>query len=242
MVKKIKYWNRILKAYVFGRISQLTFWHNEPKMNLDIKKDSIGPYYMQFREKANFNSTLDSRGIPMLDYQGSIGLQYNPIAISQWGLGNYNLWYETKSKKYFEKFMLSANWLVDNLKKNKFGFKVWMHHFDFEYRDTLKSPWYSGLAQGQGISLLVRAFKETNKTIYKNAAYDALEVFKVSVDSGGVNYCDSDGNNWIEEYIVTPPTHILNGFMWGLWGEYMILVFFSMMKILEHVLMTIQTL
>ena len=227
MLKKIKYWNRILKAYAFGRISQLTFWHNEPKINLDIKKDSIGPYYMQFREKANFNSTLDSRGIPMLDYQGSIGLQYNPISISQWGLGNYNLWFETKSKEHFEKFMLSANWLVDNLEKNKFGFKVWMHYFDFEYRDTLKSPWYSGLAQGQGISLLVRAFKETNKTIYKNAAYDALEVFKVSVDSGGVNYCDSDGNNWIEEYIVSPPTHILNGFMWGLWGVYDFSVFFD---------------
>ena len=37
-----------------------------------------------------------------------------------------------------------------------------MHHFDFEYRDTLKSPWYSGLAQGQGLSVLVRAYIETD--------------------------------------------------------------------------------
>ncbi len=34
----------------------------------------------------------DASGIPQLDYHGHIGLQYNPIAIAQFGLGNYNLW------------------------------------------------------------------------------------------------------------------------------------------------------
>ena len=147
--KKINYWNRIFKAYVLGNVSQLSFWHNDPKINPDFNKNSIGPYYMQFHEKANFEATLDDKGIPMLDYQGSIGLQYNPIAIAQWGLGNYNLWYKYKSKISFEKFFSSADWLVKNLEDNKYGLKVWMHYFDFEYRDTLKSPWYSGLAQGQ---------------------------------------------------------------------------------------------
>ena len=33
----------------------------------------------------------DADGIPLLDYHGNIGLQYNPIAIAQWGLGNFNL-------------------------------------------------------------------------------------------------------------------------------------------------------
>ena len=36
---------------------------------------------------------------------------------------------------------------------------VWNHYFDFEYRDTLISPWYAGLAQGMAISLLSRAYK-----------------------------------------------------------------------------------
>jgi len=31
---------------------------------------------------------------------------------------------------------------------------------------------------------------------------------------------DDDGYCWIEEYLVTPPTHILNGFIWALWGVY----------------------
>ena len=219
-MKKLQYWNRIFKAYILGNTSQLTFWHGEPQINPNIKKGSLGQYYMSFYNKANYQGQCDSNGIPMLDYQGAIGLQYNPIAIAQWGLGNYNIWRTTKSQNEYEKFLKSADWLVDNLEENEYGLKVWMHHFDFEYRDTLRSPWYSGLAQGQGISLLVRAFKETDLEKYRNASDQAFRVFSVSIYDGGVNYIDSNGNNWIEEYIVHPPTHILNGFIWALWGIY----------------------
>ena len=33
-------------------------------------------------------------------------------------------------------------------------------------------------------------------------------------------FIDKAGYTWIEEYIVDPPTHILNGFIWALWGIY----------------------
>ena len=219
-MKKLKYWNRIFKAYILGNTSQLTFWHGEPHINPNIETESLGQYYMLFHNKAKYKGQCNGNGIPMLDYQGAIGLQYNPIAIAQWGLGNYNIWHENKSENEYEKFLNCANWLVENLEENKYGYKVWMHYFNFEYRDTLKSPWYSGLAQGQGISVLVRAFKETNLEKYKHAAHEAFQVFTVPTINGGVNFKDENGNNWIEEYIVHPPTHILNGFMWGLWGVY----------------------
>mgnify|MGYP002827712222 FL=1 len=175
---------------------------------------------MLFHSKANYNGHYDADGIPMLDYHGSIGIQYNPIAIAQWGLGNYNLWHDSGDKIYYDKFIKSANWLVKNIEKNKYNLKVWTHHFDFEYRDKLKSPWYSGLAQGQGISVLIRALKETQKEDYKNTIDEALKVFNTDIYNGGVDYMDSNGNHWIEEYIVNPPTHILNGFIWALWGIY----------------------
>ena len=219
-MKKLQYWNRIFKAYILGNLSHLSFWHGEPQINPQINLKSLGPYYMLFQKKAEYDGHSDNNGIPMLNYQGSIGIQYNPIAIAQWGLGNFNAWYESKSDKHYEKFINCADWLVENLEENKHGYKVWMHHFDFEYRDTLIAPWYSGLAQGQGISVLMRALKETENIKYQKAAQDAFQVFLVPTDSGGVNYIDNDGNHWIEEYIVHPPTHILNGFMWGLWGIY----------------------
>lgn len=232
-MKKLKYWNRIFKAYILGNTSQLTFWHGVPEINPSAEIDKLGQYYMLFHSKAKYEGKTDSVGIPMLDYQGSIGIQYNPIAIAQWGLGNYNLWHKTKSNKEYEKFLKCADWLVDNLEENKFGFKVWMHNFDFEYRDTLVSPWFSGLAQGQGISILARAYKQTNLEKYKYAAEQAFQVFLIDINNGGVNYIDSNGYNWIEEYIVHPPTHILNGFIWGLWGVYDYAIQFNNVKALK---------
>ncbi len=231
IIKRIQYWDRIIKAYVLGKKSQLTFWHGEPKINKNFNIDSLGPYYMSFNKKAEYQGFFDKNGIPMLDYQGVIGLQYNPIAIAQWGLGNYNLWYDLKSEINYKKFILCADWLINNLEMNSHGYKVWMHHFDWEYRDLLQSPWYSGLAQGQGISVLIRAYEHTKKDKYLHAINDAIQVFMKSTDEGGVNYFDENNNNWIEEYIVHPPTHILNGFIWGLWGIYDYLLVFNDQKI-----------
>ena len=42
----------------------------------------------------------------------------------------------------------------------------------------------------------------------------------MSTDCGGVVHVDAEGYKWIEEYIVSPPTHILNGFIWSVWGLY----------------------
>ena len=219
-MKRVQYWNRIFKAYILDNTSQLTFWHGKPQINPNLEIGSLGPYYMLFHKKAEYEGYYDEKGIPMLNYQGVIGLQYNPIAIAQWGLGNYNLWCETKATNYFDNFIKCADWLVENLEENANGLKVWMHYFDFEYRDTLKSPWYSGLAQGQGISVLVRALKETKVEKYSLAAQDAFQPFLAPSHKGGVTYLDSRNNKWIEEYIVHPPTHILNGFIWALWGVY----------------------
>ncbi len=116
---------------------------------------------MSFARKADYRLHCDSPGIPLLDYHGQIGLQYNPIAIAQWGLGNYNLYCADRDSARREKFLAASDWLCTNLEQNRFGISVWNHHFNWEYRNPLKSPWYSGLAQGQGISLLLRAHLDT---------------------------------------------------------------------------------
>ena len=95
-----------------------------------------------------------------------------------------------------------------------------MHHFDWEYRNKLKAPWYSALAQGNGISLLVRIYLETKEEKYLGTAQEAFESFLKIIDEGGVAYIDKNGYYWLEETIVEPPTHILNGFIWTLWGIY----------------------
>lgn len=198
--------------------SQLTFWHETPQINPRASMDELGEYYMPFSGKADYPGSQDSAGIPMLNYHGQIGLQYNPIAIAQWGLGNFNLYRETQSSERKQRFHAASDWLCSNLQQNSHGLWVWNHHFDWEYRTTLKAPWYSGLAQGQGISLLVRAHAETGAAKYLDAANLAFHSFLASTDEGGVSFTDNRSDLWFEEYIVSPPTHILNGFIWAIWG------------------------
>jgi len=219
-VSRFQYYRRILAAYALPRQSQLTFWHDHPTVNDNCSFTEVGEYYMPFREKAEYRGIHDERGIPMLDYHGMIGRQYNPIAIAQWGLGNYNLLQHTGQQSCKQKMLAAADWLCSKLEPNRFGVPVWNHHFDWEYRNPLIAPWYSGLAQGQGISLLVRAHRETQDGKYLEAAAKAFESFHKQIHEGGVCFTDAHGDLWFEEYIVSPPTHILNGFIWAVWGVY----------------------
>jgi heparosan-N-sulfate-glucuronate 5-epimerase len=217
---RLRYYQRIFAAYLTRSKSQLTFWHSEPQVNEQFEPGELGQYYMPFLAKADYAGHYDKQGIPMLDYHGAVGLQYNPIAIAQYGLGNYNLFCRTGSAERRRKFLLMADWLVANLAQNLAGLWVWNHHFDWEYRDVLKAPWYSALAQGQGLSLLVRAHEETDNPAYFEAAQRAFKTFLKTVDEGGVACMDEDGYTWFEEAIVDPSTHILNGFLWASWGVY----------------------
>lgn len=220
MRKRFNYLLRIVQAYVGGGTSQLSFWHETPEVNPHALFGALGEYYMMFREKADYAGPFDAKGIPLLDYRGVLGPQYNPIAIAQYGLGNFNLYAQSGEVDRKRKFLLIADWLTDNLELNRAGLAMWMHHFDWDYRETLRSPWYSALAQGQGISVLVRAYRETGDSKYKDAAKAAFKAFETEVAQGGVAFTDANDDLWFEEYIVDPPTHILNGFMWASWGVY----------------------
>jgi hypothetical protein len=219
-VSRLQYYRRIFSAYLGPGKSHLSFWHDSPKENLGATIHQLGEYYMLFAEKADYAGHHDSTGIPMLNYRGKIGLQYNPIAIAQWGLGNYNLFCRSHDDARKNKFLAASNWLSANLETNSHGLWVWNHHFNWEYRSPLRAPWYSALAQGQGISLLLRAYRETGAVAYFEAAERAFNSFLKSTDEGGVAFTDDRGNLWFEEYVVSPPTHILNGFIWAMWGVY----------------------
>ena len=217
---RLRYWRRIFSAYLGSRKSHLTFWHGRPEVHDEAQAGTIGPYWQSFAGKADYPGHYDENGIPMLDYHGHVGLQYNPIAIAQYGLGNFNRFKATGDSERERRFLLVADWLVDNLELNGGGLAVWNHHFDWEYRTPLKSPWYSALSQGQGVSLLVRAHAATGETRFLDAAFAAARSFHLPMEEGGVSYWDEKGRIWYEETVVSPPTHILNGFMWAAWGLY----------------------
>jgi heparosan-N-sulfate-glucuronate 5-epimerase len=80
---RLSYLRRVFSAYLSGKTSQLTFWHGEPQVNENFEPGKLGEYYMPFFTMAVYAGYYDEQGIPMLDYRGAIGLQYNPIAMAQ---------------------------------------------------------------------------------------------------------------------------------------------------------------
>jgi hypothetical protein len=214
---RLAYLARIARVYAHRSSGPLSFWYETPELN-ERAFDGGGQYYMRFAGKAAYKGPFEAAGIPLLDYQGEIGRQYNPIAIAQYGLARYNAWATSGSDADRSSWTAVADWLSRELRPNRFGVPVWMHDFNWPYKQLLEAPWYSGLAQGTGLSMLVRAGQATGESRYRDTADRAFESLRRDVSDGGVLVTDERDDLWIEEYIVDRPSHILNGFMWALWG------------------------
>lgn len=213
---RLAYLARIARVYARRSSGPLSFWHEQPLLN--ERGFNGSQYFMRFQGKAGYRGPFDSGHVPLLDYLGDIGRQYNPIAIAQYGLARFNRWSDTGAFADRAAWLSSARWLERSLTPNSSGVPVWMHQFAWPYRQLLKAPWYSGLAQGSGVSLLVRAAETTGDRGFASAARKAFESLRLDVAAGGVLATDDRGRTWIEEYLVNPPSHILNGFIWALWG------------------------
>lgn len=85
----------------------------------------------------------------------------------------------------------------------------------------LQHGWYSAMGQGHAISLLARAyFHSKGDTKYLSAAIDGLKPFKIPSDQGGVLAKFLEKYSWYEEYPTSPPSFVLNGFIYSLLGLY----------------------
>ena len=70
------------------------------------------------------------------------------------------------------------------------------------------------------MSLLCRAHRDTGRVVYRELATQAFRALTLDVEAGGVRLADGTDGAWLEETVVDPPTHILNGFLWAIWGVY----------------------
>jgi hypothetical protein len=120
-VPSFNYYRRIASAYLLGGQSHLNFWHETPEENPNASINELGQYYMSFREKADYVGPYDTAQIPLLDYRGKLGPQYNPIAIAQYGLGNYNLFRRNGDRGRRDNVFLVADWLAAHLERTRKG-------------------------------------------------------------------------------------------------------------------------
>ncbi len=229
VTQRLKYWRRILDAYVLHKgKSNLSFWHTDLECNklTDEDRQSVRRYPMNFSAKASYKGPRDALGVIMLDYKGSLGVRYNPTAIAQFALGWYDLHLDavaqgngTLAARFREAFLTQAGWFLTHGRTVSDEVHLWEYEFPFEFRELLVAPWRSALAQGQAISVFIRAYGLTGREEYAHQARLGFNAFRYEASGhpGGVVYRDEEGT-WLEETLLSRPNHILNGFVWALWG------------------------
>ncbi|HEX6140766.1 MAG TPA: cell wall-binding repeat-containing protein [Candidatus Limnocylindria bacterium] len=150
---------------------------------------------------------LDADGIPMTEYDGVP--HYNAVQVSQYGLAHFERWLSTGDEADRETFLRMADWLVSAQEVNG----LWLYHFPFGGQPL---PWWSGMAQGQAVSLLARAYQETRNAVYlKSASLSTATMRRTISDAGAAAFA---GGYWIEEFLPPYSKHTLNGFIFSIHG------------------------
>lgn len=150
----------------------------------------------------------DSEGLPLRAYL-SAGLRYNPTRLAAYALAHYNHYLLTTEEDSWLQFFKVVDWFM-RAPEGK-----WVYDFPWL---NLKPPWLSAMAQGEGISVLVRAWALSRDEHYLEQARRALVPLVLPLEAGGLRSALEDGSPFLEEYPTRPPAHVLNGFLYALIG------------------------
>lgn len=188
-------------------------------INLDT---DLGAYYIDMRPALIhytdniYNGGFDEEGVPMCGIEGR--LEYFPINIAQYGFILHADYLENGNKETLQRLNKCVEKLVQLADVDE-NTCIWWHR----YRETkyqLEAPWASAMAQGEIISLFLRYYQLTGEEKYLQLSQKAFHFLSVKVEDGGVRRYDENGDLWLEEYPSDPPSFVLNGFLYALFGLY----------------------
>jgi heparosan-N-sulfate-glucuronate 5-epimerase len=193
----------------------------------DFQTKKLGRYYYSYFPsylQPEFHPPeVDKNGIPVSDFdklldRGVTGLRYSPLTVSHWVLGAFDDYLRTGNEDDRDLFLRRADWLVENLHVTSADVGYWHFQVDWPAPYHVKAPFASAMAQGFGLSGLVRAYQHTGHRVYLETAQKAMKSFGVSVYDGGIMAKDEQGNVFYEEIPCLPASHILNGHIFALFG------------------------
>lgn len=196
-IYKIKKWYKMITGKSISHVNQ--------GVGTCYSKTEIAGYYNDLTEKV----TRDDPTILVPQYHVDTGAKiYFSIGIFQYGLAAYDLFISTHNDVYKNKLIACANWAVENQEKNGGWITFAYNHPD--------AP-FSSMAQGEGISMLLRAAKVTSDTRYIDAAHNAKDFMLIPINEGGTT--EYTGDDVIFHEVTDAPV-VLNGWIFSLWGLY----------------------
>ena len=189
-------------------------------IHLSEEKD---PYGFETIASLSTNYPKDENGVRLFSIQGK--LCYYPVNLSQFILWYIDCYNKTQNTEYLSRSELFANKIIDlSVSYNDACYLP----YDFDINPhgnksiLLKAPWFSGMAQGQALSVFVRLYNITRNKKYLDFAHKLFYSFKNYKKDNLIwtVFIDADNYYWIEEYPDIEPGRVLNGFIFGIYGLY----------------------
>ncbi len=141
---------------------------------------------------------------------------HHPCPIAQGAIGYYDLWLENGDSAHLEQFRKQVNWLEENGVRHG---DALLYPFPFPIPAfSSDKDWVSGMYQGHILSAFVRAAELLKKGSYADMANKVYSSFAIPLgEPYGFRNEDKFGL-WFEEAPIMPPNHILNGYIFAIWG------------------------
>jgi hypothetical protein len=193
----------------FRSIVRAVYPSEHPYRFYDARADHFGPYYVTFRT---------SRAHRALSRQGTSKnhVRVEPQDVFEFGLDQHARWRRLGDERARERFLTQAQWA--GTKQRKLGGVRGSYAIPHECaRYGTRAGYRSAAAQGLGISLLLRAYEETQEIVYLERAVDASVPLTADVREGGVLW-RSGPDVFFEGVGSSAPGHILNSWIFALWG------------------------
>jgi hypothetical protein len=166
----------------------------------------------------------DESGVPIYVYGGKS--YRNPVQISQLALQYLDNYRQTADSDYLEHARRNAEALI-KISEKRDGALLLPYEFRFPLHDgfggdTMIPPWYSGMAQGRAVSVMVRMYWSTGDHSWLEAAREFADSFVLLQGRSHpwVVSFDDLGRFWINEYPQGFNTFTLNGHIYALFGLY----------------------
>jgi heparosan-N-sulfate-glucuronate 5-epimerase len=198
-IYNIKKWTRMIMGKSIEHVNQ------------DVGKiysiEEVKGYYNDLTEKVTKDPNFNEIKLPILRTESGTDILF-PIAIFQFGLGAYDLLLMKQENIYLEKFKICVDWAYENQLSNG----SWSNFF-FDQPDA---P-YSSMAQGEGASLMVRAYIEFKDEKYLLAAKKAICFMLTPIEAGGTAKYNND-EVYLQEF--TNKSTVLNGWIFSIFGLY----------------------
>ena len=195
---------------------------NVKNFNINYIEKEKRPYYKWGKEPKSENYSKDGDGIIL--WNG----YYHPVLMSTKALNYLTTFQKTNDEWFFKKSLDLADKIIELSDEKNGSYYFPYTWFKIGHNEYFYPNWYSGMAQGRWLSYFSQLYLETKNEKYKRIA-DKIYLSVSNVhNEPNVTAIDKDNNFWIEEYPNAYPssyhergaTHVLNGFVFAIWGLY----------------------